>query len=69
MSFFYQSVLMMEPSINPHYLTKSNIIRILFFIQVDKILLITEDLKNIGNTFFKSQNWEVAIKKYTKVLR
>ncbi|XP_036709183.1 peptidyl-prolyl cis-trans isomerase D isoform X1 [Balaenoptera musculus] len=36
---------------------------------VDKILLITEDLKNIGNTFFKSQNWEMAIKKYTEVLR
>ncbi|XP_068398495.1 peptidyl-prolyl cis-trans isomerase D isoform X6 [Eschrichtius robustus] len=36
---------------------------------VDKILLITEDLKDIGNTFFKSQNWEMAIKKYTKVLR
>ncbi|XP_059778324.1 peptidyl-prolyl cis-trans isomerase D isoform X1 [Balaenoptera ricei] len=37
--------------------------------KVDKILLITEDLKNVGNTFFKSQNWEMAIKKYTKVLR
>ncbi|KAF6096305.1 peptidylprolyl isomerase D [Phyllostomus discolor] len=36
---------------------------------VDKILLIAEDLKNIGNTFFKSQNWEMAIRKYTKVLR
>ncbi|XP_019588694.2 peptidyl-prolyl cis-trans isomerase D isoform X1 [Rhinolophus sinicus] len=36
---------------------------------VDKMLLITEDLKNIGNTVFKSQNWEMAIKKYTKVLR
>ncbi|XP_075807132.1 peptidyl-prolyl cis-trans isomerase D isoform X1 [Microtus pennsylvanicus] len=36
---------------------------------VDKILLITEDLKNIGNTFFKSQNWEMAVKKYAKVLR
>ncbi|XP_055452646.1 peptidyl-prolyl cis-trans isomerase D [Psammomys obesus] len=36
---------------------------------VDKILLIAEDLKNIGNTFFKSQNWEMAIKKYAKVLR
>ncbi|XP_012373350.1 peptidyl-prolyl cis-trans isomerase D [Octodon degus] len=36
---------------------------------VDKIVLITEDLKNIGNTFFKSQNWEMAINKYTKVLR
>nr|XP_026251718.1 peptidyl-prolyl cis-trans isomerase D [Urocitellus parryii] len=39
------------------------------FVQVDKILLITEDLKNIGNTFFKSQNWEMAMKKYAKVLR
>lgn len=36
---------------------------------VDKILLISEDLKNIGNTFFKSQNWKMAIKKYTKFLR
>ncbi|XP_054442614.1 peptidyl-prolyl cis-trans isomerase D-like [Pteronotus mesoamericanus] len=36
---------------------------------VDKILLITEDLKNIGNTFFESQNWEMAMKKYSKVLR
>ena len=23
----------------------------------------------MGNTFFKSQNWQMAIKKYTKVLR
>ncbi|KAL1763790.1 peptidyl-prolyl cis-trans isomerase D, partial [Sigmodon hispidus] len=29
---------------------------------VEKNLLITEDLKNIRNTFFKSQNWEMAIK-------
>lgn len=36
---------------------------------IDKILLITEDLKNIGNSFFKSPNWEIAIKKHTKVLR
>lgn len=36
---------------------------------VDKIVLISEDLKNIGNTFFKSQNWKMAIKKYTKFLR
>ncbi|XP_038611031.1 peptidyl-prolyl cis-trans isomerase D [Tachyglossus aculeatus] len=36
---------------------------------VDKILTVAEDLKNIGNTFFKSQNWELAIKKYSKVLR
>ncbi|MXQ96458.1 hypothetical protein E5288_WYG003420 [Bos mutus] len=35
---------------------------------VDKIVLISEDLKNIGNTFFKSQNWKMAIKKYTKFL-
>uniref|UniRef100_A0A2K5QXC7 peptidylprolyl isomerase n=1 Tax=Cebus imitator TaxID=2715852 RepID=A0A2K5QXC7_CEBIM len=30
---------------------------------VDKILLKSEDLKNIGNTFFKSQNWEMAVAK------
>ena len=33
---------------------------------VDKILLISEDLKNIGNTFFKSQKWEMAVKKIHK---
>ena len=37
---------------------------------VDEILSVTEHLKNIGNSLFKSQNWEMAIKKkYTKVLR
>ncbi|KAM8939998.1 peptidyl-prolyl cis-trans isomerase D [Pelodytes ibericus] len=36
---------------------------------VNKITSIAEDVKNIGNSFFKSQNWEMAIKKYNKALR
>ncbi|XP_030048087.1 peptidyl-prolyl cis-trans isomerase D-like [Microcaecilia unicolor] len=36
---------------------------------VDKIISIAEDVKNIGNNFFKSQNWEMATKKYNKALR
>lgn len=28
-----------------------------------------EDVKNIGNNFFKAQNWQSAIKKYSKALR
>lgn len=36
---------------------------------VDKILLITEDLKYIANTFFKSQNWEIAMKKIYKTFK
>ncbi|XP_005517649.1 PREDICTED: peptidyl-prolyl cis-trans isomerase D [Pseudopodoces humilis] len=36
---------------------------------VDKIVAIAEDTKNIGNTFFKSQNWAAAAKKYSKSLR
>ncbi|XP_029472498.1 peptidyl-prolyl cis-trans isomerase D [Rhinatrema bivittatum] len=36
---------------------------------VDKIVSIAEDVKNIGNSFFKSQNWEMATKKYNKALR
>ncbi|XP_071893461.1 peptidyl-prolyl cis-trans isomerase D isoform X1 [Anas platyrhynchos] len=36
---------------------------------VDKIVAIAEDIKNIGNTFFKSQNWAMAAKKYSKSLR
>ncbi|XP_034626802.1 peptidyl-prolyl cis-trans isomerase D isoform X1 [Trachemys scripta elegans] len=36
---------------------------------VDKIVSIAEDIKNIGNTFFKSQNWAMATKKYIKGLR
>ncbi|KAF7244112.1 Peptidyl-prolyl cis-trans isomerase D [Varanus komodoensis] len=37
--------------------------------EIDKILSIAEDVKNIGNTFFKSQNWGMAVKKYSKSLR
>ncbi|KAH0616068.1 hypothetical protein JD844_026879 [Phrynosoma platyrhinos] len=40
-----------------------------FHYKVDKIVAIAEDVKNIGNTFFKSQNWAMAVKKYTKSLR
>ncbi|NWU97443.1 PPID isomerase, partial [Upupa epops] len=36
---------------------------------VDKIVAIAEDIKNIGNTFFKAQNWAVAAQKYSKSLR
>uniref|UniRef100_A0A8D0B451 Peptidyl-prolyl cis-trans isomerase D n=1 Tax=Salvator merianae TaxID=96440 RepID=A0A8D0B451_SALMN len=36
---------------------------------VEKIASIAEDVKNIGNTLFKSQNWGTAIKKYSKSLR
>ncbi|MBN3295468.1 peptidyl-prolyl cis-trans isomerase D [Amia ocellicauda] len=39
------------------------------FKDVDKVLLVAEDVKNIGNTFFKSQNWQAANKKYSKALR
>ncbi|KAJ7409198.1 Peptidyl-prolyl cis-trans isomerase D [Willisornis vidua] len=37
--------------------------------KVDKIVAIAEDIKNIGNTSFKSQNWAMAAKKYSKSLR
>ncbi|XP_073197576.1 peptidyl-prolyl cis-trans isomerase D isoform X3 [Lepidochelys kempii] len=37
--------------------------------KIDKIVSIAEDIKNIGNTFFKTQNWAMATKKYTKGLR
>ncbi|XP_064418029.1 peptidyl-prolyl cis-trans isomerase D isoform X2 [Latimeria chalumnae] len=36
---------------------------------VDEIISVAEDVKNIGNTFFKSQNWQMAEKKYAKALR
>ncbi|KAL8207217.1 UNVERIFIED_CONTAM: hypothetical protein K2H54_048446 [Gekko kuhli] len=39
------------------------------FMETDKILSVAEDIKNTGNTFFKSQNWAVALKKYSKSLR
>ncbi|KAE8630050.1 hypothetical protein XENTR_v10000674 [Xenopus tropicalis] len=36
---------------------------------VERITSIAENVKNIGNNFFKSQNWEMATKKYNKALR
>ncbi|XP_069782340.1 peptidyl-prolyl cis-trans isomerase D [Narcine bancroftii] len=36
---------------------------------VDTVFRIAEDLKNLGNNFFKSQNWIMADKKYSKALR
>ncbi|KAJ8015431.1 hypothetical protein DPEC_G00026040 [Dallia pectoralis] len=36
---------------------------------VDKVLSVAEDIKNVGNTFFKNQDWLSAIKKYSKALR
>ncbi|KAM7167988.1 peptidyl-prolyl cis-trans isomerase D isoform 2-T2 [Macrochelys suwanniensis] len=36
---------------------------------IDKIVSIAEDIKNVGNAFFRSQNWAMATKKYTKSLR
>ncbi|XP_030624635.1 peptidyl-prolyl cis-trans isomerase D [Chanos chanos] len=39
------------------------------FKDVDKVLAVAEDVKNIGNNFFKSQNWQSAVKKYSKALR
>ncbi|XP_026855163.2 peptidyl-prolyl cis-trans isomerase D [Electrophorus electricus] len=39
------------------------------FKDIDKILSVAEDIKNIGNNLFKSQNWQVAMKKYSKALR
>nr|XP_006629535.1 PREDICTED: peptidyl-prolyl cis-trans isomerase D [Lepisosteus oculatus] len=39
------------------------------FKDVDKILSVAEDVKNIGNNYFKSQNWHMANKKYSKSLR
>lgn len=40
-----------------------------FFFQVDKVLSVAEDLKNIGNNLFKNQNWKAAVNKYSKALR
>ncbi|CAI5784169.1 peptidyl-prolyl cis-trans isomerase D [Podarcis muralis] len=36
---------------------------------IHQVVSIAEDVKNIGNTFFKSQNWAMAVKKYSKSLR
>lgn len=40
-----------------------------FYIQVEQVLTVAEDLKNIGNTLFKNQDWKAAVKKYGKALR
>eukprot|EP00064_Thunnus_orientalis_P016473 superscaffoldBa00003278_g16539 len=37
--------------------------------KVDKVLSVAEDVKNIGNNLFKSQDWKTAVKKYSKALR
>ena len=39
------------------------------WVQVDKVLSVAEDIKNIGNTFFKKQDWASATRKYSKALR
>ncbi|KAM8848595.1 peptidyl-prolyl cis-trans isomerase D [Synchiropus picturatus] len=39
------------------------------FKDVDKVLSVAEDLKNIGNKLFKSQDWNAAVGKYGKALR
>ncbi|XP_056142879.1 peptidyl-prolyl cis-trans isomerase D [Lampris incognitus] len=39
------------------------------FRDVDQVLSVAEDMKSIGNNFFKSQDWQNAIKKYSKALR
>lgn len=39
------------------------------FFQADKVLPVAEDIKNIGNNFFKAQNWQAAMRKYSKALR
>ncbi|XP_018534944.1 peptidyl-prolyl cis-trans isomerase D [Lates calcarifer] len=39
------------------------------FKDVDKVLSVAEDLKNIGNNLFKNQNWKAAVNKYSKALR
>ncbi|XP_068596142.1 peptidyl-prolyl cis-trans isomerase D [Brachionichthys hirsutus] len=35
----------------------------------DQVLSVAEDLKNIGNSLFKSQDWKAAAGKYSKALR
>ncbi|XP_029917656.1 peptidyl-prolyl cis-trans isomerase D [Myripristis murdjan] len=39
------------------------------FKDVDKVLSVAEDIKNIGNNFFKNQDWQSAVKKYSKAIR
>ncbi|XP_029297051.1 peptidyl-prolyl cis-trans isomerase D [Cottoperca gobio] len=39
------------------------------FKDVDQVLSLAEDVKNIGNSLFKNQDWKAAINKYSKSLR
>uniref|UniRef100_A0A665V9X7 Peptidyl-prolyl cis-trans isomerase D n=1 Tax=Echeneis naucrates TaxID=173247 RepID=A0A665V9X7_ECHNA len=39
------------------------------FKDVDKVLSVAEDIKNIGNNLFKNQNWKAAVNKYNKAFR
>uniref|UniRef100_A0A8C6NHY2 Peptidyl-prolyl cis-trans isomerase D n=1 Tax=Nothobranchius furzeri TaxID=105023 RepID=A0A8C6NHY2_NOTFU len=39
------------------------------FKDVDKVLSVAEDVKNIGNVLFKNQDWKAAVNKYSKALR
>ncbi|KAM8910442.1 peptidyl-prolyl cis-trans isomerase D [Spinachia spinachia] len=36
---------------------------------VDKVLAVAEDVKNVGNNLFKGQEWKAAVSKYSKALR
>ncbi|XP_068449417.1 peptidyl-prolyl cis-trans isomerase D [Clinocottus analis] len=39
------------------------------FKDVDKVLSVAEDVKNVGNSLFKNQDWKAAVSKYSKALR
>lgn len=39
------------------------------FKDVDKVLSVAENVKNIGNSLFKNQDWKSAVNKYSKALR
>ncbi|TNN42290.1 Peptidyl-prolyl cis-trans isomerase D [Liparis tanakae] len=39
------------------------------FKDVDSVLSVAEDVKNVGNTLFKNQDWKAAVSKYSKALR
>lgn len=37
--------------------------------KVNQVLSVAEEVKNIGNKLFKSQDWKAAVSKYNKALR
>ncbi|XP_026038611.1 peptidyl-prolyl cis-trans isomerase D isoform X2 [Astatotilapia calliptera] len=39
------------------------------FKDMEKVLSVAEDVKNIGNNLFKSQDWKGAVQKYSKAFR